>query len=79
MFCFFLDYFERHRFSVKIAVCVAFGEVSWTTWAVVVAQLVERLLPIPEDRGSNTVIGKNLYIEHLFTVDCFEKTKIKKK
>ena len=26
-----------------------------------VAQLVERLLPIPEVRGSNPVIGKNLY------------------
>ena len=29
-------------------------------WAVVVAQLVERLLPIPEVPGSNPVIGKNL-------------------
>ena len=38
----------------------------------VVAQLVEQLLPIPE------VIGK-IYIEHLFTVNCIEKTKIKKK
>ena len=28
--------------------------------AVVVAQLVERLLPVPEVRGSNPVIGKNL-------------------
>ena len=27
---------------------------------VVVAQLVERSLPIPEVRGSNPVIGKNL-------------------
>ena len=34
--------------------------------AVVVAQLVERLLPIPEVQGSNPVIGK-IYIEHLFT------------
>ena len=42
--------------------------------AVVVAQLVERLLPIPEVRGSNPVIGKNLfYIEHLFTVNCVLK------
>ena len=32
------------------------------SWAVVVAQLVERLLPIPEVRGSNPVIGKNLFI-----------------
>ena len=39
---------------------------------VVVAQLVERSLPIPE------VISK-IYIEHLFTVNCVEKTKINKK
>ena len=41
-------------------------------WAVVVAQLVEQLLPIPEVRGSNPVIGKNLFIsiEHLFTINC---------
>ena len=30
--------------------------------AVVVAQLVERLLPIPEVCGSNPVIGKKLYL-----------------
>ena len=30
--------------------------------AVVVAQLVERLLPIPEVQGSYPVIGKNLII-----------------
>ena len=30
--------------------------------AVVVAQLVERSLPIPEVRGSNPVIGKHLFI-----------------
>ena len=44
---------------------------------VVVAQLVERLIPIPEAPGLNPVIGKNLY--WIFTVNCFEKTKIKKK
>ena len=44
----------------------------------VVAQLVERLLPIPEVRNSNPVIGK-IYIEHLFSVNCIKKTKIKKK
>ena len=44
---------------------------------VVVAQLVERLLAIPEVRGSNPVIDKT-YIEHLLTVNCIEKTKIKK-
>ena len=42
------------------------------------AQLVEQSLPIPEVRGLNPVIGKYLYIEHLFTVSCVEKTKIKK-
>ena len=41
------------------------------------AQLVERSLPIPEVRGLNPVIGKNLY-RTLF-VKCIEKTKIKKK
>ena len=41
----------------------------------VVAQLVEQLLAIPEVRSSNPVIGKN-YIEHLFTVNCNKKTKI---
>ena len=45
--------------------------------AVVVAQLVERSLPLPEVRGSNPVLGKNLY--STFTVNCIEKTKIKKK
>ena len=43
----------------------------------VVAQLVERSLPIPEARGLNPVIGKKLY--WTFTVNCIEKTKIKKK
>ena len=47
--------------------------------AVVVAQLVEQLLPTPEVHGSNPVIVKLLYVEHLCTVNCFEKTKIKKK
>ena len=42
-----------------------------------VAQLVERSLPIPEVRGSNPVIGKNLH--STFTVNCIEKTKSKKK
>ena len=45
----------------------------------VVAQLVERPLPIPEVRGSIPVIGKKIYIEHLFIVNCIEKTKIKEK
>ena len=44
----------------------------------VVTLLVERSLPIPEDPGSNPVISK-LFIEHSFTVDSIEKTKIKKR
>ena len=36
--------------------------VSYDYRAVVVAQLVERSLPIPEVHGSNSVIGKNLFI-----------------
>ena len=43
----------------------------------VVAQWVEMSLTIPEVRSSNPVIGKNLY--RTFTVNCIEKTKIKKK
>ena len=35
-----------------------------------VAQLVERSLPIPEIRGSNPVIGKNLFILNI----CFLST-----
>ena len=40
--------------------------------------MVERLLPKLEVRGSYPVIGKYLYIEHLITVNCIEKTKIKR-
>ena len=36
--------------------------------AVVVTQLVERFLPISEARGSNPVIGKNLYLTFALTV-----------
>ena len=41
----------------------------------VVAQLVERLLPIPEVRGSDPVIGKKL----ISNINCIEKMKLKKK
>ena len=44
--------------------------------AVVVAQLVERSLPMPEVHSLNPVIGK-IYIEHLFTVNCIENNKNK--
>jgi len=48
--------------------------------AVVVAQLVEQSLPIPEVRGSNPVIGNNLNILNIcYCQLCIEKTKIKKK
>ena len=43
-------------------------------WAVVVAQLVEQLLPTPDIRGSNPDMGK------ILSTKCtLEKTKIKKK
>ena len=41
--------------------------------AVVVAQLVERSLPIPEVRGSNPVISQKFILN--FTVNCIEKKK----
>ena len=44
----------------------------------VVAQLAERSLSKQTVRGSKPVIGKKI-IEHLFTVDCVETTKTKKK
>ena len=43
-------------------------------WAVVVAQLVERLLPIPEVHGSNPVIGK-IYIEHCLLSTVYKRQK----
>ena len=45
---------ETHNLEVVIK--------NFVRGAVVVAQLVERLLPIPEVCGSNPVIGKNLFI-----------------
>ena len=41
------------------------------------AQLVEQPPLIPEVHRPNPVIGK-IYIPHLFTVNCIEKTKIMK-
>ena len=41
---------------------IATLELSFKIGEVVVAQLVERSLPIPEVCGSNPVIGKNLFI-----------------
>ena len=45
--------------------------------AVVVVQLAEQSLPIPEDPGSNPVIAT--FIEHLFTVNCCRKDENKEK
>ena len=44
---------------------------------VLVAELVEQSLPFPEVRGSNPVIGKNLY--GTFTVNCIWKNENKVK
>ena len=46
--------------------------------AVVVAQLVEKMLPTPEVRGSNSVFGKNC-IEYCFLLTVFCKEEIQKK
>ena len=46
---------------------------------VVVGQLVERSLTIPEARGSSPVIGKILLNICFFIINCVEKTKINKK
>ena len=43
------------------------------------AQLVEWSLLTPEVHDSNPVIGKLLSDIYLFTVNCIEKMKIKKK
>ena len=47
-------------------------------WAVVVAQLVERLLATPEIRGSNPAIGK-IYIEQCLLSTVLKRQKINKK
>ena len=44
----------------------------------VVAQLVERSLHTPEV-SVQIQSAANFYIEHMFTVNCIEKMKIKKK
>ena len=71
---------DGERSKIVKTIKLNFGSIN--IWAVVVAQLVKRLLLIPEFRGSFPVIGKNLfiYIEHLFTVNCvLERRKIKEK
>ena len=69
--CFFL--FQGTKINEKEARDGPFLNKNWPYWEVVVAQLVEQSLPIPEVRGSNPVIGKILFIsiEQLYTVNCF--------
>ena len=55
-------------FGVSLAQC----------WEGVVAELVERSLPIPEVRVRIQSSAK-IYYEHLPAVNCIEKTKIKEK
>ena len=45
-----MKYFFPNLNVIRLATCIR------SYWAVVVAQLVERSLPIPEVRGSNPVI-----------------------
>ena len=61
--------------------CDQIKEQKSSNQAVVVAQLVERSLPIPEVCSLNLVIGKNLFIywTFVFCQLCIEKTKITKK
>ena len=62
----------------KLTTCVTDG--NWKNeWEVVVAQLVERLLPIPEVRSSNPVIGKNLLNICLLSTVYWKDEKKKKK
>ena len=62
-------------YSIACMQCVSNNEYAW---AVVVAQLGEQLLLMPEVHSSNPVIEKN-YNEHLFIVNCVEKSKIIKR
>ena len=39
---------------------------------VVVAQLAEQSFLIPEVHGSNSVIGKNVYVPNMPTTDCWK-------
>ena len=49
-----------------VSVRAALRRLAQSQSSLVVAQLVELSLLIPEVRDSNPVIGKNLHIEHLF-------------
>ena len=62
--------FESSWWLIFLQKCLKYLVTFWGTWAVVVAQLVERLLPIPEVCSSNLVIGKHLY--WTFSVNCIK-------
>ena len=72
---------ELRQSTLRVSLNSTSGERERRKGEVVVAQLVERSLLIPEVRGSTPVIGK-IYIEHLFVnlfiINCIEKTKINK-
>ena len=53
-----MDYALFRLFTVLLFFALIYCNINW---AVVVAQLVEQFLPVPEVRGSNPVIGKNLF------------------
>ena len=76
----FTNYFYTTRMSTffdpSVAVLSKVANNISSFWTVVVAQLVEWLLPIPEVRSLNPVIGKNLFV---YCQLCIEKMKIKKK
>ena len=60
----------RYLKDLTMADKIKAQELYWM--AVVVAQMVEQSLPIPEDCGSNPAIGKNSFIciKHLITDNC---------
>ena len=55
-----------------------FSRLTIASREVVVAQLVERSLTIPEVQRFDSSHRQN-FIEHLFIINCIEKTKINKK
>ena len=65
---------QHHRKCVPKSCDLQSNDKQLQRWAVVVAQLVERSLPIPDVRGSNPVFVKNL-----LNIYCIEKMKINEK
>ena len=61
--------------SVNLLASLVKVSYSISLMSVLLAQLVEQSHPIPEVSGSNPVIG-TIYVEHLFTMNLLENTKI---